>query len=60
MPSKPAKYGIKIFWLCDSFMSFTIDGIMYLDKQPGEAILSEEELLSVIDCAGVHQYWWAQ
>ena len=22
MPSKPAKYGIKIFWLCDSFMPF--------------------------------------
>ena len=38
MPSKPAKYGIKIFWLCDSFMPFAIDGIIYLGKQPGEAI----------------------
>ena len=38
MPSKPAKYGIKIFWLCDSFMPFAIDGIIYLSKQPGEAI----------------------
>ena len=38
MPSKPAKYGIKIFWLCDSFMPFAIDGIVYLGKQPGETI----------------------
>ena len=38
MPSKPAKYGIKIFWLCDSFMPFAIDGIIYLGKQPGDAI----------------------
>jgi len=38
MPSKPAKYGIKIFWLCDSFMPFAIDSIVYLGKQPGVAI----------------------
>ena len=38
MPSKLAKYGIKIFWLCDSFMRFAIDGIIYLGEQPGEAI----------------------
>ena len=38
MPSKPAKYRIKIVWLCDSFMSFVINGIIYLGKQPGEAI----------------------
>ena len=37
MPSKPAKYEIKIFWLCDSFTPFATDGIIYLGKQPGEA-----------------------
>ena len=30
MPSKPTKYGIKIFLLCDSFMPFAIDGIYLL------------------------------
>ena len=33
-----AKYGIKIFWLCVSFMLFAVDGIIYLGKQPREAI----------------------
>ena len=36
--ASPAKYGIKIFWLCDSFMPFAIDGIIYFGKQSGEAI----------------------
>ena len=30
MPSKPTKYEIKIFWLCDSLMPFAIDGIHLL------------------------------
>ena len=37
-PSKPAKYGIKMLWLCDLFMPFAIDGIIYLGKQPGAAM----------------------
>ena len=36
--SKSPKDGIKIFWLCDLFVFFAIDGIIYLSKQPGEAI----------------------
>ena len=38
MPSKPAKYGIKFFWLFDSFMPFAIDGLIFLGKKPGEAM----------------------
>lgn len=38
MPSKPAKYGIKIFWVCDARTPYAIDGIVYLGRQPGEDI----------------------
>ena len=51
MPIKLAKYGIKIFWWCDSFMPFAIDGIICLGKQPGEAIqknLGENIVLQLI------------
>uniref|UniRef100_UPI00358F8AC9 piggyBac transposable element-derived protein 4-like n=1 Tax=Myxine glutinosa TaxID=7769 RepID=UPI00358F8AC9 len=36
MPSKPAKCGIKIFWLCDPKTSYTLDGIAYMGKQSGQ------------------------
>uniref|UniRef100_UPI00358EDC05 piggyBac transposable element-derived protein 4-like n=1 Tax=Myxine glutinosa TaxID=7769 RepID=UPI00358EDC05 len=36
MPSKPAKYGIKIFWLCDSKTYYAVNGIPYTGKQPGQ------------------------
>uniref|UniRef100_A0A8C4PWH1 PiggyBac transposable element-derived protein domain-containing protein n=1 Tax=Eptatretus burgeri TaxID=7764 RepID=A0A8C4PWH1_EPTBU len=36
VPSKPAKYGIKIFWLCDSKTSYALDGIAYMGKRPGQ------------------------
>lgn len=35
IPSKPGKYGIKIFWLRDSTNSFPLAGEIYLGKQPG-------------------------
>ncbi|XP_056880632.1 piggyBac transposable element-derived protein 4-like isoform X2 [Takifugu flavidus] len=38
MPSKPAKYGLKIFWMCDARVPYTIDGTVYTGRQPGEEI----------------------
>ncbi|XP_057685155.1 piggyBac transposable element-derived protein 4-like [Corythoichthys intestinalis] len=38
MPSKPAKYGIKIFWKCDARVPYAIDGIVYTGRQPGEEV----------------------
>lgn len=35
IPSKPAKYGIKIWWACDSATSFPMSGEVYLGRQPG-------------------------
>lgn len=34
MPSKPEKYGIKIFWACDSSNSFPLQGQLYTGKPP--------------------------
>lgn len=34
IPSKPGKYGIKIFWLCDSETSYPLKGEIYVGKQP--------------------------
>ncbi|XP_060755461.1 piggyBac transposable element-derived protein 4-like [Neoarius graeffei] len=36
MPNKPAKYGIKIFWMCDARVPYAINGTVYTGKQPGE------------------------
>jgi hypothetical protein len=33
IPSKPAKYGIKIWWCCDSATSYPLTGDIYLGKQ---------------------------
>lgn len=38
MPAKPSKYGIKIFWVCDSRSYFGLDGIIYTGRQPGEEV----------------------
>lgn len=38
MPKKPAKYGLKIFWVCDARITYAIDGIIYTGRQPGEDI----------------------
>ena len=37
MPSKPGKYGVKIFWLCDAFVPYAFNGTIYVGKQPGAA-----------------------
>ncbi|XP_036347482.1 piggyBac transposable element-derived protein 4-like [Rhagoletis pomonella] len=33
IPSKPAKYGIKIFWACDASNSYPLKGILYTGKE---------------------------
>ena len=38
MPSKPAKYGIKIFRMCDARVPYAIDGMIYTGRQPGEEV----------------------
>nr|XP_036220162.1 piggyBac transposable element-derived protein 4-like [Bactrocera oleae] len=32
IPSKPAKYGIKIWWICDAENAYPLQGIMYTGK----------------------------
>ncbi|KAB0805311.1 hypothetical protein PPYR_02281 [Photinus pyralis] len=34
MPAKPAKYGIKIWWVCDSLNSYPLTGQIYTGKSP--------------------------
>ncbi|XP_034058307.1 piggyBac transposable element-derived protein 4-like [Gymnodraco acuticeps] len=38
MPSKPAKYGIKIFWMCDARVHYAFNGMIYTGRQPGEDV----------------------
>lgn len=35
IPSKPAKYGIKIWWCCDAGTSYPLTGDIYLGRQEG-------------------------
>ena len=35
MPSKPAKYGIKIFWLCDASLTYASNARIHVGRQPG-------------------------
>ncbi|XP_060905369.1 piggyBac transposable element-derived protein 1-like [Labrus mixtus] len=56
MPSKPAKYGIKIFWMCDTRVPYAIDGIVYTGRQPGEEVqrnLGENVVQEL--CSGIRQ-----
>lgn len=34
MPAKPAKYGIKIFWICEAKTGFALNAKVYLGKLP--------------------------
>lgn len=36
IPSKPAKYGIKIWWACDSKSKYPLQGKLYTGRQEGE------------------------
>ena len=33
IPSKPRKYGLKIFWACESSSGYALNGILYLAKK---------------------------
>ena len=35
MPCKPAKYGIKIYWLCDASLTYASNARIYEGRQPG-------------------------
>ncbi len=35
IPSKPAKYGIKLWWNCDATTSYPLKGEVFLGRQPG-------------------------
>lgn len=36
IPSKPAKYGIKIWWACDSKTNYPLQGMLYTGKLDGQ------------------------
>ena len=36
IPSKPGKYGVKIWWACDSVTTYPLHGQVYLGRQPGQ------------------------
>lgn len=36
IPSKPAKYGIKIWWACDAKTKYPLQGILYTGREAGE------------------------
>lgn len=36
IPSKPGKYGIKVFWITDAHNSYPLKGEIYVGKQPNE------------------------
>ncbi|XP_065662544.1 piggyBac transposable element-derived protein 4-like [Hydra vulgaris] len=44
IPSKPAKYGIKIWWVCDAENAFPLNGIIYTGKT-GHIREKNQELL---------------
>ena len=46
MPSKPAKYGIKVWWVCDSRNAYPITGQIYTGKSPlGREITQGERVV---------------
>lgn len=56
MPSKPTKYGIKIFWMCDARVPYAIDGTVYTGRQPGQEVqrnLGESVVQQL--CSGIRQ-----
>lgn len=53
MPSKPAKYGIKFFWLCESEKGYAVNGDIYTGKKPGGEVqrnLGMHTVHSLINC----------
>jgi hypothetical protein len=54
--SKPDKYGIKIFWVCDARVPYAIDGIGYTGRQSGEEVQKNlgESVVPKL-CSGLRQ-----
>ena len=42
MPKKPAKYGIKVFWCCDSETSYPLNGKVYIGREAAAANVSSK------------------
>lgn len=41
IPSKPGKFGIKLFWICDAESFYILNGVIYIGTgtiQPGERV----------------------
>jgi hypothetical protein len=45
IPSKPNKYGVKVFWICDSANSYPLKGEIYIGRQPN-ATLEESRMFN--------------
>ncbi|XP_039969684.1 uncharacterized protein LOC120781528 [Bactrocera tryoni] len=43
MPSKPAKYGLQVFWLCDASNAYPLKGILYTGKQGNTREVNQAE-----------------
>lgn len=48
IPSKPGKYGIKLFWICDSQTSYPLFGEIYLGRQPGNLAGAPNRTLDLV------------
>ncbi|CAF4598317.1 unnamed protein product, partial [Didymodactylos carnosus] len=42
IPSKPGKYGLTIFWCCDSNTAYPLNGEVYLGRQHGAASAAKD------------------
>ena len=38
IPTKPGKYGTRIFWLCDLITNYGFNGSVYTGRQPGKEV----------------------
>ncbi|CAF4464602.1 unnamed protein product [Rotaria sp. Silwood2] len=43
IPSKPGKYGVKIFWCCDSDIAYPLNAEVYLGRQPGAPTAAKDK-----------------
>lgn len=51
IPSKPAKYGIKVFWACDALNSYPLQGQIYTGKPidgPRQVNVGERTVLDLV------------
>jgi len=51
IPSKPAKYGIKVFWACDAETSYPLKGLLYIGKPidgKRQANVGEKTVLNLV------------